>query len=180
MDLFNLAVAEALAGGGGGGSITVEPLSVTENNTYTAPSGKAYSPVTVNVSGGGSSDFSTATVTVEYTKNNENITPSFDGSEYLYIDGAFEPGETPPTLVSFIYGDNGLPLSELGTPNEMSVPIYKDYASDITSFSFKNGADLLSIDIYNSQVVSGDASIDGGYFLITGDCSLKIALIVYD
>lgn len=31
----------------------VEPLSVTENGTYTAPSGSAYSPVTVNVSGSG-------------------------------------------------------------------------------------------------------------------------------
>ena len=39
--------------GGGGGSITVESLSVTTNGTYTAPTGKAYSPVTVNVSGGG-------------------------------------------------------------------------------------------------------------------------------
>lgn len=35
--------------GGGGSSITVEPLTVTENGTQTAPSGKAYSPVTVNV-----------------------------------------------------------------------------------------------------------------------------------
>lgn len=34
-------------GGGGGSSVTVEPLYVTENRTYTAPSGKAYSPVTV-------------------------------------------------------------------------------------------------------------------------------------
>lgn len=33
----------------GGSSITVEPLTVTQNGTTTAPSGKAYSPVTVNV-----------------------------------------------------------------------------------------------------------------------------------
>lgn len=33
--------------------ITVEPLSVTQNGTYTATTGHAYSPVTVNVSGGG-------------------------------------------------------------------------------------------------------------------------------
>lgn len=32
--------------------IEVEPLSVTQNGTYTAPTGTAYSPVTVNVSGG--------------------------------------------------------------------------------------------------------------------------------
>ena len=37
----------------GPGYVIVEPLDVTENDTYTAPDGKAYSPVTVNVSGGG-------------------------------------------------------------------------------------------------------------------------------
>lgn len=36
--------------------ITVDPLSVTQNGTYTAPTGHAYSPVTVNVSGGGGDD----------------------------------------------------------------------------------------------------------------------------
>ena len=40
---------------GGGSSVTVEALTATENKTYTAPEGKAYSPVTVNVSGGGNS-----------------------------------------------------------------------------------------------------------------------------
>ena len=39
----------AKAGGGGGGGATVEPLSVTANGEYTAPEGKAYSPVTVDV-----------------------------------------------------------------------------------------------------------------------------------
>lgn len=34
-------------------SIEVESLSVTQNGTYTAPDGKAYSPVTVNVSSSG-------------------------------------------------------------------------------------------------------------------------------
>ena len=36
-----------------GSSVQVDPLSVSQNGTYTAPSGHAYSPVTVNVSGGG-------------------------------------------------------------------------------------------------------------------------------
>lgn len=43
--------------------IEVEPLSVTQNGTYTAPDGKAYSPVTVNVSGGGSTNVATTTWT---------------------------------------------------------------------------------------------------------------------
>ena len=41
---------EATSGGGGGGSgITVEPITITQNGTTAAPSGKAYSPITVNV-----------------------------------------------------------------------------------------------------------------------------------
>lgn len=43
--------------------ITVESLSVTQNGTYTAPTGKAYSPVTVNVSGGGGLVYETGTWT---------------------------------------------------------------------------------------------------------------------
>lgn len=55
-------------GGEGGGDITVEALSVTENGTYTAESGKAYSPVTVNVP----SDFSIAHVTFVNTAETAN------------------------------------------------------------------------------------------------------------
>ena len=36
--------------GGGGSSVTVEPLTVTQNGTTTAPAGKAYNPVTVTLS----------------------------------------------------------------------------------------------------------------------------------
>lgn len=45
------------------GGPTVEALNVTENGTY-SEEGKAYSPVVVNVAGG-SSDFSTAEVTIK-------------------------------------------------------------------------------------------------------------------
>lgn len=41
--------------------ITTESLSVTSNGTYTAPAGKAYTPVVVNVSGGGASSVETTT-----------------------------------------------------------------------------------------------------------------------
>lgn len=34
-----------------GGDVTVEPITITQDGTYTAPTGKAYSPVTVNVDG---------------------------------------------------------------------------------------------------------------------------------
>ena len=48
MDYYDLLLAKKL-GGGGGSSVTVESLSVTQNGTYTADTGKAYSPVNVNV-----------------------------------------------------------------------------------------------------------------------------------
>ena len=38
-----------IATNGGGSSVIVSPLSITTNGTYTAPSGEAYSPITVNI-----------------------------------------------------------------------------------------------------------------------------------
>lgn len=56
---------------GGGSSVTVQPLSVTENGTYTAPSGTAYSPVSVNVSsGGGSAELGTFTMSTDTNISN--------------------------------------------------------------------------------------------------------------
>ena len=46
-------LASAIGSISTGSSTTIVPLEVTENGTYTAPTGTAYSPVTVNVSGGG-------------------------------------------------------------------------------------------------------------------------------
>lgn len=48
------AIQTLVDGYGQGGGVTTQPLSVTENGTYTAPSGTAYTPVTVNVPSGGS------------------------------------------------------------------------------------------------------------------------------
>ena len=47
---------------GGKVDVTIEPLTVTQNGAY-AETGKAYSPVTVNVSGGGSVQYDTKTAT---------------------------------------------------------------------------------------------------------------------
>lgn len=50
----NKGFADAIAAIPTGGGITAQPLSVTQNGTYTAPSGTAYTPVTVSVPTGGS------------------------------------------------------------------------------------------------------------------------------
>ena len=48
-DILAFLMGKQAGGGGGGGDITVESKSIDVNGTYTAPTGKAYSPVTVNV-----------------------------------------------------------------------------------------------------------------------------------
>lgn len=48
MDILSYILGLKTSGGGGGG-IATETLRVTENGTYTAESGKAYTPVVVNV-----------------------------------------------------------------------------------------------------------------------------------
>ena len=60
-----------LVSGGGGGDITVEELNITENGAYTAPSGKAYSPVNVNIE---SLEDAIITRTISGTYSNSRIT----------------------------------------------------------------------------------------------------------
>lgn len=47
MSFFDILLAKKLSGGGGG-DVTIEQLDVTENGTY-SETGKAYSPVNVNI-----------------------------------------------------------------------------------------------------------------------------------
>lgn len=61
-----------------GEATEVEPLSVNTNGTYTAPSGKAYTPVNVNVSGGGS------TVAVGFTNASSNPKICYIDSNGVY------------------------------------------------------------------------------------------------
>ena len=49
MELYDLILSAKLTKGGGGSETQIDPLSVTENGTYTAEDGHAYSPVTVDV-----------------------------------------------------------------------------------------------------------------------------------
>lgn len=82
----------------GGGSVTVEALNVTENDTYTAPTGKAYSPVTVAVPNPNSVVTVTGTVAEPFgsidpaelrtaiTSNNASVKLVVDASQIGYND----------------------------------------------------------------------------------------------
>ena len=82
MSYYDILLAKKL-NEGSGGDITVEGLSVTENGTYTAPSGKAFSPVVVNVSGG-SGDSIERLCDVVYVWNDTEEIPVLDAEETTF------------------------------------------------------------------------------------------------
>lgn len=140
---------ESDSGGGEGGSdITVEALSVTENGTYTAQSGKAYSPVTVNVP----SDFSKATVTVTDNRAaGSGINFSFPSYE--------EAADSFPAAASIIEY-----LSEPGSsPGSINVILYKgaailDFGEDLSAACTITGAEYEWID--SALIIKGSCSIE--------------------
>ena len=136
-------------GGEGGGDITVEALSVTENGTYTAPSGKAYSPVTVNVP----SDFSTATITIA---NGAYVDAS------LYFAYPIAAAGDVPAQSAAIMSDQTY---------EGPIILYKgsayitmDDLSDTYTYS-------ISGNIEAATGIEGQKA-----YIVTGDCSITIAV----
>lgn len=89
-------LASAIASISSGTPTTITPLNVTENGTYTAPTGTAYSPVTVNVSGGGGDPMvagyhilsGTATVTAS-----SNIMSVISYSDFMSAVGGSMPSK---------------------------------------------------------------------------------------
>ena len=129
----------------------VEPLNVTENGTYAPPAGTAYSPVVVNVEGGGgSSDFSTAEVTIQITAENPDV--------YIAIPAI----ATSPTDMILNQQYNTLNSS---TAQILTVPLYKGTLA-VTG----NSAGEISVNVSGSVQQVG--ALD---FLITGDCTITIS-----
>lgn len=124
--------------------------------------------------GGGGGDISKATVSVSFA-DNPNITGFIEAYVTVYTD----EGGTP---VSFFYSNNvyGLPLSELGTPTQLLIPVYDGYKSDISQITFQSSYDAMLIDTSSSSVISGSAEIDGSLLYIWGDCTLNLALMYAD
>lgn len=106
--------------------ITIEPLTVTENDTYTAPAGKAYNPVNVNVAGGGEPDnLLTLHLSLEMPEGVAKLKCSasmveFENKIVLATDGAsFYPLDITESQTDLkVYG---LPfLADIGEPPEQT------------------------------------------------------------
>ena len=146
--------AEGLSGGG---QFEIKELTATENKVY-EKAGEVYNKVTVNVEGGGgSSDFSTAEVTIINNKE-------------WYIQAA----NCPVALVEDEMLIGGFAVD----PNSQSVfdvIIYKGYAHIL---EIMTGANIdTPIDLETEASLSGNAVYNAEDELIdiTGDCTITIS-----
>lgn len=135
---------------GEGGGVTVEALNVTENGTY-SEEGKAYSPVVVNVAGG-SSDFSTAEVTIINNTMSNHILSFINLSEE-------EEGQITDNFT----------VNATETIKVLAV-FYKNYPID---GKMNNYEEVFSL------AFSGDIADDGdGYFIISGAGTITITNVI--
>ena len=95
---INLANIDFIPGQGGSGEAVIRSLDVTENGTYMAPSGvDGYSPVNVNVSGGGGS------LTPEEQEALDTLVNSSEGVLNTFVvesEGILEQKQNPGFLTS--------------------------------------------------------------------------------
>ena len=111
-----------------------------------------------------------ANVTVNYSEDSAETPVDFGGTptpEIFSTDGNL--------CAQFTYGQGYMPIDELGTINNMKIPIYdnSDYYADIANITVQsaNGSMLVLTPV---SVESGDAVIDGGALKISGDCVITL------
>ena len=139
-------------GTGSGGSATIQSLSVSQNGTYTAPTGvDGYSPVTVNVSGG-ASNIVTGTFTGTTTGAAMDVTLNYSGSGYpiaavIYPEGGINGNSTFKNLIQrYACGMFAVSKSEVATPStyqknsDNSYHVLNRYKNSSTSASNYNQA----------------------------------------
>lgn len=116
----------------------IEALSVTDNGTYTAPTGTAYNPVTVNVSGGGGGEAEDAIIERTISGAYSNRTAKSIGSyAFGYCSSLAEanfPNAKSIGNYAFVYCSR---LAEANFPN----------ATSIGSYAFGSCYHLIRIDI---------------------------------
>lgn len=112
------------------GDVTIEPLSVNSNGTYTAPRGKAYTPVTVNVQ----PNLQTKTVT-----QNGTVTPDqgYDGlsSVVVNVSGGDVPSVETDGLIIYLDG-----INNTGNGHSSSATTWKDISGNNNDGSVLNGS----------------------------------------
>ena len=181
----DIALAKAI--GGGGPSVTVEPLSVMENGTTTAPSGKAYSPVSVNVQPTLQSKTATENGTVTpdsgydgLSQVNVNVQPTLQ-SKTVTENGTVTPDAGYDGLSSVVVdvsGGGGIPLLSRADWTALTTAQKRAYglvAIQDTSTGFKRGDLVNGVDYVGSIVQSGTAASSTSFTVVNaGEYTLVV------
>ncbi len=158
------------AGGGGGGGVTVEPITITENETYTAPAGTAYSPVEVDVTDrydegrregyddGYGIGYNDGYGAGEFNERSELLNESTAGSVVIYDEDLNEYALTSQT--SETYTENGTYDTTLN--NSVTVEVW----TALTPFLSATVAELSDIADDLAQFLA-DEKNHSGYFSAT-------------
>lgn len=152
--------------GGEAPEIETEPLSITENGTYTAPKGKAYTPVTVNVpTGGGTVNVKTTTVT-----NNSNTATSISFTSLEGTPKAFFVRCTTQIQSSgstnYYYVDN---MRYNGTNTQgtyVRIGGTRGIYPDTTHYSYSYTGTTLTLTTTGSRTGAGGSFYNGTYELV--------------
>ena len=127
----------------------IQELNVTENGTYRAEGGKGFSPVNVNVSGGGgSSDFTTAKVTTIWSDAEEQTV--------LTIPCGITEDNVSATVIYVVTSE--------GSGTIFDVPLYK-------------GLCVLEVTVAENEeiITTGDITFKDGVLFISGDGTITIS-----
>ena len=98
-----------------GGGITIDPLTITSNGTYTAPTNHAYTPVTVNVSGGGGTY--QAKTNISPTTSSQTIRPDsgYDALSSVQINAIPSEYIVPSGNKAITQNGNNIDVAEYAT-----------------------------------------------------------------
>ena len=146
---------------GGGEEVSIDSLSITENGTYTAQTGHAYSPVTVDVPSG-ECPFQIANVTIVY----ENGEVMFRG-----LAGGSSTSTAPVTGLMYAYETGYVYNEDLDIEQSVGFEGQIIIVDPIEPPYFEIESSSLN--------VTGDATVEGedGFWTvyITGDCTLTVS-----
>ena len=132
--------------------------------------------------GGGSGDgyLGLHTATVNVTFDTSEVEGDVTAIDHAYIRLGYVE-DYGSQAIEFAYGDGWIPITELGTPTQMTIPVSDTYPVtirfDAVAWEVTGGWTI----IREATVVSGSATgaIDSegnGGIVITGDCSLNIKI----
>lgn len=171
------------------GSTTITELNVTQNGTYTAPAGTAYSPVNVEVSGGGSPTISPLSVTPSTSEQTFNSS-SVDGYKPVVVSAMPSGSVTAPSSISGTSASVSTGTNTLTLTKSVSVTPNVTTVGYISSGTAGNSSVSLTASVTTKAAATitpgtSDQTIASGTYLtgtqtISGDADLVAGNIKKD